>query len=65
MFNSQVQKDTMKTYFVRNDISGRYWQASPSEALLYAIGGILDKNYSVFDSKGAPVCLTIYDILVV
>lgn len=47
----------MTMYLIRNDVTNRLWHASPAEARMYAIGGILDTgDYSVFRKNGT-LCL--------
>lgn len=39
-------------FIIRNDVTGKCWYAHAAEAKLYAIGGLLDCWYSVFQAVG-------------
>lgn len=52
----------MNTYIIRNDFTGRYWNATAAEARLYAIGGMLDSAYTVIKNGGSPIGLLAVEI---
>jgi len=49
-------------YIIRNDVTGVSWVASASEALLYAVGGVLDTCHSVFHRFGGGNSLIVQEV---
>lgn len=60
----RIAIQSLTTYIIRHDVTGRVWEASASEARLYAIGGHFEASaigpnpYSVFVKNGDGCCLT-------
>lgn len=55
----RIASQSLATYIVHNDVTGHVWEASASEARLYAIGGNwnISGAYSVFVKNGDGCCL--------
>lgn len=53
----------MSTYIIRNDLTGRVWTASPSEARLYAIDSIFGMYHSVFRASAPNIYLIRMEIV--
>jgi hypothetical protein len=62
LIQQQELSMSMNKFIIRNDVTHHSWEASASEARLYAIGGAWDVGtYSVFRSDCPSICLSAFD----